>query len=417
MSKTRFLYSSISIILIFLSTKNSIAQNYNFKFYQEIKGISNQWHKIELPNELFGVIKPNFADIRILGITKNNDTIEAPYILQLKNDIPKNAENKATIINSSKNKNGYYNTLTFSEPNIINQFYFSINQSNFDWRISIEGSQNQDEWYSLVENHRILSINTKETSFSYTTVNFNDALYNYYRVCFKSNELPSINYISSNKKEIAKGNSRNYSVYNTNSTIDKTTKTSIFTFDLNSALSVNTLKLELKDTIDYYRNYSLYCANDSIKTKDGWMYSYQKIQSGILHSLNDQSLHFSPVIARYFKIEIQNKDNAPLQLEKISASGFVYELIVRFTENADYYLFYSNEKSTAPEYDIAYFENKIPDELTLLTLGEQKETINEQPSSVTTNFSFFNSYWLWFLMIAIIVTLGWFSLSMIRKID
>ena len=52
---------------------------YNYKM--ELGGISEPWHKIILPNAVFGQVANDLYDIRIYGISAANDTIEAPYLL------------------------------------------------------------------------------------------------------------------------------------------------------------------------------------------------------------------------------------------------------------------------------------------------------------------------------------------------
>lgn len=49
----------------------------------ELTGVSEQWHKVVLPNSMFKDVSNNLSDIRIIGITAANDTIEAPYILRV----------------------------------------------------------------------------------------------------------------------------------------------------------------------------------------------------------------------------------------------------------------------------------------------------------------------------------------------
>ena len=56
-------------------------ETYNFK--RAIEGIDNQWHQIILPETMYEKVKSNFSDIRIYGITPENDTIEVPYLLKI----------------------------------------------------------------------------------------------------------------------------------------------------------------------------------------------------------------------------------------------------------------------------------------------------------------------------------------------
>jgi len=393
------------------------AQLKGFGFQQELQGIENPWHKIELPNHLFGKIKPDFSDIRVIGITSNHDTIEAPFLLRYKNEGVVKTVKDAEIINSSKNENGYYVTLAVSSPQIINQLELSILQENYDWRIAVEGSQNQQEWFTLVENYRILSISNEETHFSYSTVHFEPAQFAYYRIHFNSSALPSLSSIRLIQDEQIEGNFRSYGKTTPKQLNDNQLKMSYLNVDLKIPLWVNAMNVTITDTLDFYRPYTLFYAHDSIQTKEGWEFQYTPLSSGVFNSLEENKLTFSPIIARHFKIEIENKDNKPLTIESIETSGLVYEMIIRFEEDATYYLCYGNEKSLAPEYDLAYFESKIPAQLTTLQLGELVDTTAPiDPKETQQNWEI-NSIWLWIIMIVIILTLGWFSFNMIKKME
>jgi len=58
------------------------AQSDHFRYARPIEGITDEWHKISLPDELFEKLRADFRDIRIIGVTDAGDTIEAPYIMK-----------------------------------------------------------------------------------------------------------------------------------------------------------------------------------------------------------------------------------------------------------------------------------------------------------------------------------------------
>jgi hypothetical protein len=133
---------------------------YNYK--QELNAASEQWSKIILPNEIFGKTSQNLNDIRIFGLTASNDTIEAPFLLREITEKILHKEVAFKTLNASLNEKGYY--FTFEIPSIesINQIKLNFAQENFDWRIDLEGSQDQQEWFKLVENYSNF-IHTKMT--------------------------------------------------------------------------------------------------------------------------------------------------------------------------------------------------------------------------------------------------------------
>ena len=66
-----------------------------------------------------------------------------------------------------------------------------------------------------------------------------------------------------------------------------------------------------------------------------------------------------------------------------------------------------------PNYDIIKHTDKIPIELSEITLGVEQK-INKTPSKITEPL-FKNKIWLWGILTVVIILLGGFSLSMMRK--
>jgi len=67
---------------LFCCTSTLFGQLDTYNYQRELKGVTDQWHQIQIPKTVFGKINPSMSDIRIYGITAINDTIEAPYILE-----------------------------------------------------------------------------------------------------------------------------------------------------------------------------------------------------------------------------------------------------------------------------------------------------------------------------------------------
>ena len=110
---------------------------------------------------------------------------------------------------------------------------------------------------------------------------------------------------------------------------------------------------------------------------------------------------------------IDNYDNEPLSFGDFEVKGNVHELIVRFTHDTKYFIFYGDKFLTKPNYDIHKFRYKIPETLTELSVGDETIVIHEPKMDVISFF--FNTTWLWIIMSVIIVVLAWFSIRMMGK--
>ena len=85
-------------------------------------------------------------------------------------------------------------------------------QSNFDWQIDLEGSQNQQEWFTIAENYRIISIQNQWTNYKFTKLVFPNTKYRYFRLLVKSKTDPKLATTSLNLNEITAGNYQNHAI-------------------------------------------------------------------------------------------------------------------------------------------------------------------------------------------------------------
>ncbi len=390
---------------------NTQAQIKGYSYKRELQGVKDTWHSISIPIDMFNKISPNLSDIRIIGITNKNDTIEAPYIIALSEEKLTKKEIAFNQINESKNEQGYYFTFEVPTQATINQIELELSQQNFDWRVMLEGSQNQQQWFSIIDNYRILSIDNDQTHFQFTKLIVPDSKYRFYRLCIKSNTKPYLSSAKISLDERVDGNLVSYKVkYFKTETIKKVTTIEI---GLQSVVPVCFVDIKIKDGFDYYRPIRIEYLADSVNTEKGLKYSYYSVESGTVNSFEKNEFRFASTFAKQFRITIDNLDNKPLTIDSVSVKGYKYELKARFTESAKYFIVYGNKNAYAPSYDIALFTDKIPATLSALNLGDEQYIGQEEKQKGNPLFQ--NKIWLWGIMLVIIALLGWFSLKMIKN--
>ncbi len=398
-------------LLLFSSFCYGQIGEYNYK--QEIKGVTDQWHKITIPNAAFNELKNNLSDIRIFGIKADKDTIEIPYILKLaseKQTIQKIAFNK---INEAHTNEGYFFTFEIPNSETINQINLDFLQVNFDWKINLQASVNNNDWFTILEDFRVLSIKNKQTDYQFSKLIFPDSKYRYYRVFIPSKEEPILNSVSISLLKTKKASYVNFDIKATNFKEDPQKKISIIDVTLKQSVAISQLKIKVQDMFDYYRPITIKYLIDSVKTEKNWIYNYQNLSHSTLSSLEENKFNFNSIITNKIKIIINNFDNEPLTINKVTVNGYTHKLIARFTEKADYYLVYGNKNSNFPQYDISKFPDKIPTELKELKLLNRISIEKTETPKTTPLFE--NKLWLWAIMGVIIFILGWFSLKMISK--
>lgn len=396
---------------LLLGTSSYAQQMEGYHYQRELEGITEQWHTIVLPDAIFGKVSSDLSDIRIFGVSANNDTIEAPYVLQVAAEKVANDAVAFKRLNTAHNQAGYYFTFEVPTAAAINQIHLDFEQPNFDWRLQLEGSQDQNEWFTIVKDYRILSIKNDNTDYQFTNINFPQAKYRYLRVLIASKEAPVLTTASITMRALVEGAYHTYPIQATETTQNKKNKQTEIDLTLSMPVPLSQLNIEVLDTFDYYRPLTIQYCTDSIKTEKGWRYNYRTLFSETLNSMEENTFKFSgSTIARRLRILIHNQDNQALNIGTITPKGYVHQLVARFNTPATYYLTYGNKYAAKPQYDIARFPDKIPSATTALSLGPE-QTI-EQTEEEKSAPLFENKIFLWVLMLFIIVLLGGFTLKM-----
>jgi len=384
----------------------------DYGFKREISGVNERWHNMEIPQDVLAKMRNDLSDIRIYGITSGADTLEVPYLMHVLET--KEIEEKVGfgMLNFSKNDSGYFYTFQVDNEELINQIALNFYRSNFDWRITLEGSQNQNEWLTILDDYRILDIHNDDTQFNFTKLNFPDSRYTFYRLFVNSKTDPKFESASISSKQAVPGKVNSYPV----TVIDKTDKydaANVYNLSLSETARISSIFISVQSDFDYYRPITISRITDSVETETGVKYMYEKLTTGTLNSIEPNTFSFPAVTTSQLKIAIENGDNKPLEIGEFRASGFVHELIGRFTDKADYYLVYGNLNARKSQYDIERFRDNIP--LTLSTVSLDSETIIPKSSAETSLPLFESKRWLWGVLIIVIIVLGWFSLKMMRS--
>ena len=400
-------------ILVFCLPLGLTAQMESYQYRRDLLGITDQWHRIVLPDEIFQHLSSDLSDIRIYGMTESQDTVEAPYIVRIGKDIISSKTRPVKQLNTSRSDKGFFYTYELPINTEVNRLALDIKQDNFDWRIVLEGSHEQQDWFTLTEDYRILSIKNKLTDYQFTEVVFPTCDFPYLRLNIKSEVKPIINdvRISFNKKTGGKLNQ--YKLASFTSDVNKKTKQSTVDINLAQAVPVSRVKIDIHDQVDFYRPIAIQYLLDSIKTEKGWKYNYRTIGKYTVSQLEENDFYVPSTRAQKLRIVFEDHDNQPLTVGSVSIWGYEHALVSRLTPAASYSMYYGNNKASKSQYDIGHFKDAIPDQLTDVTLGPEQVLIstNEQ----TTGPLFKNKLYLYAVMLIIIAVLGWFTMKMMRK--
>jgi hypothetical protein len=398
------------LLLLFLCPLALLAQLRNYDNKIPLTGTTDTWHSVTLPKTVFTSVKDDFSDIRIYGITQK-DTVEVPYVLRSSGPTGIEDIMDFKLINSTSNASGYFYTYAVPVDQPINKIELSFENENFDWQITLEGSQDQKQWFTVVADYRILSIKNGQTNYSFTELTFPNAQYAYYRIHIKTKDIPKLKSSSIILNKRVAGTYVDYP--SEDISISQEGKTTQIDVGLKDRFPISYLKINAADDYDFYRPISVSHITDSVKTEKGWKYSYRNLFTSTFTSLETKGFTFKNTMLGKLRITIQNYDNPPLKIESVDVKGYSYELIGRFTQPANYYLVYGNNNTYAPKYDLQQTGFELPKNLSALQLGTTQKI--DKPLIETQAPLFENKWWLWGIMGLIILILGGATLKMMKE--
>lgn len=408
MMKLKLLIYTLLLPITLFSQKNA----YHYK--RALNGIKYNWHYLYIPDAVFAKTNKDLSDLRFYGITKDNDTLEAAYLL----DFPKKEEHITIddfkILNRSVTKDGYYYTLELSHKQAITQIQLFFKNNNFDWRIQLAGSHNQKKWFTIIDNYRILSIKNKTTQYTFTKLHFSETNYHFYRLFIKTKDKVSFDKVRLSKHKANPISYRKYSIKKQETRVDKKTKQSTLSVELATPVPVSCLHLSIDKDFDFYRPIRIEYLADSIKTEEKTLYQYRTLYRGIISSLEENQINFKRTITKKIRIIIDNYDNPKLHIHTISVEGIPQKILLRFTNSKiPYYCYYGNKNAIKPNYELKAIATRIPKNIDEVRLGEE-EIINANYKTGTKGL-FTHPIWLWAILLITILLLGSFSINMLRS--
>jgi len=403
----------ITLLFCLFGTATIFAQFEKYQYMRPIENVKETWHELELPDDIYGKLNRQYADLRILNLTPEKDTLEVPYLLNLNAETITKDAIPFEQLNQTQNANSYFFTFEMKNKKAINQILLNFQNENFDWKIALEGSQNQKEWFTVLEDYRLVSFKNRRTNYSFTELNFPNAQYTFFRLKIPASEAPKLIKASIYQYNSVPGKFRQVENLPTTITDDKNEKETVLEIILPEVLPVFELTLPVKTDYDFYRKILIQELSDSTVTANGTQYYYKTIHRDVLSSLEKKEFKFKATRTQRLKVTIENKDNQPLEFGNPSIKSAVYSLTARFNEKGDFQLLYGNERALKPQYDLAQFASTIPEKLPLLTLGKETKRAMKTPDVVEPIFA--NPIWLWVIMGVIILLLGGFTFKMMTS--
>lgn len=369
---------SLSLVLTLMET---ILSAQDFTHEAAIGNIiKDSLYKISLSPEYKQYMSTDFHDMRIYDAKQN----EVPYVVLSEPLLRSKSDFVPYEIVSQNHFNTYSEIIILNaNKDKISNIAFNINNSDAYKYCSIEGSDDQKQWYSVSELQELsLTYNESYTN-QYKCIYFPLNDYKYFRLSvddWHAHPL-KINSAGCFRNSVIAGKLNDVPFSKTITEDTKNLKT-VLTLSFSSEQTISRIDFKIKSPRLYMRHVIIYAKREK-KLKHKTEQYKETLYEFDLKS--DETLWFDlPALTeKELLVEIENKDNPALEIETISCKQLASYLVCDFRANENYMLRCGNKQLKLPDYDLVNFVTQIPQLLPEAKLDAMKE-IPKQVASVSS---------------------------------
>ncbi len=401
---------------IFLIVWSASAYSQSFTHEATIEGITkDSLYKIPLNPLYKQYMKEDFRDMRIYDSKQH----EVPYVVLSEPQLKAKSDFVEYEIVSQNHFSSYSEIIIHnSNKDKIRNIAFNINNSDAYKYCSIEGSNDMKQWYSVSELQELSLLYNDVYTNQYKCIYFPLNDYAYFRLSvddWYSHPL-KINSAGCFKNSVIAGKLNDVLFSKTITEDVKNKKTNIRLVFTNNQ-QIDRLDLRIKAPRLYKRNAVIYInkrqqVKNRTETYRETIFEFE-LSSGKalffdLPNFNEQELF----------IEIDNKDNPPLEVESINCKQLASYLVADFKGNMKYTLKCGADSLRVPEYDLINFVSQIPQLLPEAKLSAVKiiPKAEKQPVNVKEKSFFETPQFLWLCLGIGCVVIFLFSRSLLKEV-
>ena len=402
---------SIFFVLLVITFSQVFAQSQTHS--ATIKGVKkDSLYKIPLSPAYKQFMASDMHDVRIYDSKKH----EVPYILLSEPLLKSKSDFVQYEILSQKHFSTFSEIIIHNKnKDKISNIAFNINNSDAYKYCSIEGSNDNKQWYSISELQELSLLYNDVYTNQYKGIYFPLNDYEYFRLSVDdwfSHPL-KINSAGYFKNSVIAG--KLYDVlFSKTVTEDDKHKTTLVHLKFNNNQSVNRLDFKINAPRLYMRHVTVFAKREH--TVRNRTESYNETLSEFDLNSDKASLIDVPMLnEKELFIEIENKDNPPLEIESIKCKQLASYLVCDLASSETYSLTSGNTELKAPEYDLVNFISQIPQLLPEATLSPVVILKSNEPSVAQKHIAFYETpQFLWICLAIGCIIIFFFSKSLLK---
>jgi hypothetical protein len=339
----------------------------------DCNGAMGGYCSAEVTPEIYDCARGDLADIRIVG--KNGQQV--PYLILRSQDINGREKFTPAVLNSvTAGDKSAKITLDFGSQQMKNSIEVSTLGSNFRRAVKVEGSNDNIEFFTLVEHAFVFAIYGHRDVSRFETIDLPANDYRYLRVTVyrmaEENKPPIINNVSVYKDEKKPAPRIEAPMRLLNYRNDDVNGLSVYEYDLESR-NLPVVAFEFLFADEFFYRYMMIEGRDAIERKvkiygednrerfkieeepwsslaGGTVYRYVSADGKICENRTVSIWR----AYRYLRVTIRNYDDKPLTVQSAMCEMIPHRVIFDFSGGGDLALYCGNPSAAKPQYDINY---------------------------------------------------------------
>lgn len=340
-----------------------VLEDWRFEKQINLPAISGlEFVEMSFDNDVYANAASGLRDIRII----DGNGREIPYKLVLEKGGVERSSFSVRIFDKSFIPGQYTSFIADlgREGVLHNQIEIRTPSINFRRQVQVEGSRDAQSWATVQAKAIIYDYTDREAGLKTqnTLVRYPEGTWRYLKITIYDQGEDPLNILGATvfyeKFEAAR--QIGYPADIVERFLDEEHKASRYVVDLGSAgLPTNSISLAIAET-----NFQREVALEGSNNKTDWNIS---VTRDVIFSFDtakftgsNLTIKYPESTWRYLRLTIFNKDNPPLELNRVSVSGIVRKLVFQADPSQTYKLYYGNAAAAYPQYDIeryfAYLE-------------------------------------------------------------
>jgi hypothetical protein len=294
----------------------------------------------------------------------------------------------------------------------LNSLVFVIANTSVIKNYNVSGSNDGENWFGLVQNQQLSNLNSENEKQVEKTISFPLNNYSFLRIDFSDKKSLPINVMKVGlyQSEINYVNQLELTDFTQKIISNKEKKKTQITIRFQSPQVISKINFDIRSDL-YYRNTRI-LVNKSKKIKKRTENYQEEISSFVLNSKSNNQFILDDFFEKEFIIEIDNQDNQPLEINKISFFQ-TPEYVLANLKTTENYKVIIDSTLSKPNYDLQNFEFDNSKELNVLTIENLKKS--EQVKAQSQEQKFWQSKWfLWICIVIGGLAVIYFALGMLK---